>query len=396
MRLQSPQFAHSPESVLLFLLCGLATLTWTGETSASSVPDARCGTVEPTASEAQAIQLDLEQKSGGSAIQSGVGGIVRVAFHILHNGVDGNLTDAQIEAQMAELNLDFSGGAGGYDTGFRFVLASVDRTLNPDWFDMVQGSNNEKRCKEALAVDPTHTVNIYTARFNALGWSTFPWGVAESDVHQGMVVHYGSFPGGYITNFNMGRTVTHEMGHYFGLFHTFFTGCQEPNDYVTDTPAEAAQTTGCPVDGTDTCPLPGVDPIHNFLDYSYDACYAEFTPGQDDRMDDMITTYKPHFITSALGVSELPSQRIAMLRPVFPNPSGRRVTLSFALRRESRVTLRVLDLTGRVVARLVDGVLPAGNHERVFEAGSSSSGIYFVDLMAAGERASRRVVVTHE
>lgn len=395
MRLQVLQSAHSPDSVFIVLLCCLATMTWTGEASPSSNFDARaCGTVEPSATEAQIIQQELEEKTGGPGTQSGVGGIVRVAVHVLHNGVEGNVTDAQIEAQIRELNLDFSGAAGGYDTGYRFVLVSVDRTLNPEWFDMVQGSNQEKRCKETLAIDPVHTVNIYTARFNALGWSTFPWGVTEDNVYQGMVVHYGSLPGGHITNFNMGRTVTHEMGHYFGLFHTFFTGCQEPNDFVADTPAQAAQTSGCPAEGTDTCPLPGVDPIHNFLDYSYDACYAEFTPGQDARMDGMINTYKPNLITSPLAVSEASSHGIAALRPVIPNPSGPRVQLSFALRQEARVILRVVDLSGRIVAKLVDGVLPAGDHMRVFEAGPAASGIYFADLTAAGERVSRRVVVT--
>jgi len=387
-------FAHSPESVVFVLSC-LAVLTWTGGSFGSESPTERaCATVEPTAAEAQAIQLELERDAGGSATQSGYGGVVRVAFHILHNGVDGNVTDAQIEAQMEELNADFSGAAGGYDTGYRFVLASIDRTLNPEWFDLVQGSKTEKNVKEALAVDPVHTINIYTARFNALGWSTFPWSIPEDEVHQGIVVHYGSLPGGYIENFNMGRTVTHEVGHYFGLMHTFFGGCQEPNDFVTDTPAQTAQTTGCPPDGTDTCSLPGVDPIHNFLDYSYDLCYAEFTLGQDDRMDGMISNWKPNLITSALGVGNPALRKIATLRPVFPNPAVGRATVSFSLRQESRVSLRVVDLTGRVVAHLVEGVLPAGQHTRVFAPGVGGSGVYFAELSAAGERVSRRVVMT--
>jgi hypothetical protein len=354
-------FAHSPESVVFVLSC-LAVLTWTGGSFGSESPSERaCATVEPTAAEAQAIQLELERDAGGSATQSGYGGVVRVAFHILHNGVDGNVTDAQIEAQMGELNADFSGAAGGYDTGYRFVLASIDRTLNPEWFDLVQGSKTEKNVKEALAVDPVHTINIYTARFNALGWSTFPWSIPEDEVHQGIVVHYGSLPGGYIENFNMGRTVTHEVGHYFGLMHTFFGGCQEPNDFVTDTPALTAQTTGCP---------PG---RHRYVQSARRRSHPQFPrlllrpllrgvhagSGRPDGRHDLQLEAEPHHFRA--GVGNPPLRKIATLRPVFPNPAVGRATVSFSLRQESRVSLRVVDLTGRVVAHLVEGVLPAGS-----------------------------------
>ena len=53
-----------------------------------------------------------------------------------------------------------------------------------------------------------------------------------------------------------------------------------------DTPAERSPTSGCP-DGKDTClDEPGLDPIHNYMDYSFDSCYSEFTPGQTARMQD--------------------------------------------------------------------------------------------------------------
>src|SRR5262245_1819851 len=392
MRSRPLFFAHSPVfAVTVFAF--LATPAVAEENHAVRQMSGRsCITAEPNAGEAAFIQHQLELASQNQT-QSQVRGLIQVAFHVIHDGVEGNVTDAQIQAQIAELNLDFSGADGAYDTGYRFVLTSVDRTLNPDWFNMAMGSNQEKRAKEALNVDPLHHLNVYTIKMESLGWSTFPWGVAEDDPHQGIVIDYGSLPGGNIVNFNLGRTATHEVGHYLGLFHTFFTGCTVPNDYVDDTTAQAAQTTGCPPDGLDTCALPGVDPIHNYLDYSYDACYAEFTPGQDARMDQMVTTYRPNLLITPLAVDAGARPVVSLLRPAAPNPASGRVRLVFDLPREERVRLRIHDLAGRVVATLVDGVLPAGAHTRFFEPGSGS-GVYFADLDADGRRASQRLVLT--
>ena len=89
----------------------------------------------------------------------------------------------------------------------------------------------------------------------------------------------------YAGKYDLGKTATHETGHWLGLYHVFQGGCNNWGDYVDDTPPQLTATRGCP-EGQDSCSEPGLDSIHNYMDYSYDSCYDEFTPDQAARMQD--------------------------------------------------------------------------------------------------------------
>jgi Pregnancy-associated plasma protein-A len=214
---------------------------------------------------------------------------IPVWFHVVAAGRSprqGWVSDTQVTDQIRVLNETFAGQRGGADTGFRFTLAGTTRTINAGWFAQ-ETFQQEIEMKSALKRGDATTLNIYsTSGGGALGWAYLPKIVIYDNfqVLDGVVVHFGSLPGGSVANFNLGFTATHEAGHWLGLVHTFDGGCQGHGDYVEDTPAMSIPTSGCPL-GKDTCPEQGLDPIHNYMDYSHDACYTEFTAVQSGRMD---------------------------------------------------------------------------------------------------------------
>ena len=208
---------------------------------------------------------------------------VPVEVHVITAGTLGRLSRAVVDSQLATMNNAYDGDTGGADTGVSFRLARLDYTDNPLWFDHPQ--QYEKALKTQLRHGGPGTLNLYTAAVgtDVLGFSTFPQWYRKHPVLDGVVVDYRSVPGGEYVDFNKGYTAVHETGHWLGLFHTFENGCDAPGDSVADTPYEATPTDGCPW-YKDTCWAAGDDPVHNFMDYGYDTCMTEFTPGQGRRI----------------------------------------------------------------------------------------------------------------
>ena len=247
----------------------------------------RCSTPESTDAEKARVRAEVEAWLDSHFLLK-TATVIPVAFHVVHNSSEGDVTTTQINDQIDVLNTAFAG------TAFSFYLASTDYTNSNNWFTRCGQTGWEKKMKKALAIDPAHTLNLYTCKpgQGAFGWSYMPWSYSEDSYWHGPVVHFQTLPGGTYAPFNLGDTATHEVGHFLGLWHTFEGGCNNNNEGVDDTPPEASAASGCPV-GRDTCAGDGPDPIHNFMDYTDDACIYEFTPGQDTRMQTMTATYRP-------------------------------------------------------------------------------------------------------
>jgi hypothetical protein len=242
----------------------------------------------PPVNKKQAKQAEAEAALTRELLGPGGPRTIPVVFHVLRSRNEGNVPIEQIEAQIDVLNGALSGA------GYSFVLAGVNRVNNRKWFTGCYSVQTEAQMKNALAVDPATTLNIYTCKPSSgiLGYAYLPWSLPENDPLHGVVLLYSSLPGGTAAPYNQGDTATHEVGHYLGLYHTFQNGCAAPGDSVSDTAPEASAAYGCPV-GRDTCAGGGPDPIFNFMDYSDDACMDHFTLEQGTRMQNLVMTYKP-------------------------------------------------------------------------------------------------------
>jgi len=277
-----------------FSVAAAAVLSATGALARPS-PENRfgCGAAEPSAeliAAAKSMAVAEAQMAAEGSMSSLAAIEVDLYFHVVSAGTavsQGNVPDSQLAQQLIVLNNAFA------PHGIHFNLRGTDRTINASW--AIDG--DEIAMKRALRKGGYSALNLYfqQAVGGNLGYCTLPTTVRSGStafIRDGCSILYSTTPGGSTPRYNLGQTSTHEVGHWFGLFHTFQGGCTGAGDSIADTPAQATASDGCPV-GRDSCPnAAGLDPIHNYMDYSDDSCYTEFTKGQEARMVSMWNTYR--------------------------------------------------------------------------------------------------------
>ncbi|HBS19553.1 MAG TPA: hypothetical protein DEA66_01795 [Flavobacteriales bacterium] len=246
-------------------------------------------------------EMHVRQVQANPAQHSQLVVTIPVVFHILYNTAAENISEAQVMSQMDILNEDFrrlnadqdNEWSQAADTQIEFCLASQDPNGNPtDGILRVPtnltsfGTNDAMKFTSQGGSDAwpaSDYMNFWVCDLGSslLGYAQFPGGPASTD---GIVCNYTATgnTGTASAPFDLGRTATHEVGHYLNLRHIWGDGGCGASDFVDDTPDSDGPNYGCAL-GSVACGT--TDMVQNYMDYSDDACMNLFTQGQSDRMN---------------------------------------------------------------------------------------------------------------
>ncbi len=309
-------------------LAGCAMFSASLNAFAQSAPTTRsCSTMELLAQQLKDDPTLLQRRNAieaqtqksiqrGSNLRTGVI-TIPVVVHVVYNTATQNISDAQIQSQIDVLNKDFrklnpdvskvpsvwTGLAA--DAQIEFCLAKRDPSGNPttgitrtqttktsfaDTGDPIK--YNSQGGKDAW--DRNQYMNLWVGNLTGglLGYAQFPGGPAATD---GVVCTYTGFGtmGSAAAPFNLGRTATHEVGHWLNLYHIWGddgTSCTG-SDQCADTPNQGGSNGGCPSFPKISCSnTPNGDMWMNYMDYTDDRCMYMFTTGQKARMDAVLVS----------------------------------------------------------------------------------------------------------
>lgn len=242
---------------------------------------------------------------------------IPVVVHVIWNTAAQNISENMITSQIRVLNEDFRKMFGtpghnthpaGADTRFEFRLANRDPNGNPhSGINRVQTAvtswnyQTQDAQLKALSYWPSQNyLNLWVANLSGgvLGYAQFPGGNPLTD---GVVILWSAF--GYnspAAPYNLGRTTTHEVGHWLNLRHTWgdVNNCNG-TDFCDDTPPCSGQY----FSGVPSCPAPvqcfGLTRmIENYMDYSDDGCMNVYTNDQTTRMKAAYTNFRPQLFVS--------------------------------------------------------------------------------------------------
>lgn len=380
--------------------------------------------------------------------------VVPVVFHIIltqsqFNQLGGTKgIEQRIDSQMLVLNRDFNAANedrvaipadfqplfGNADIRFGLAHTAPDGSATPGYEVIITNKNGFNVEYEygsgfgfsgakyvanggANAWDPESYLNFWIinpleagAATNILGLAVPPWLATDdygiSTLERGIVLHYGALgkrtliSDFYVMGSDMGRTLTHEVGHYFNLLHIWGEEdgkCPQnggDDDGIADTPPQAYASSGCPVfPKTDGCSRnpPGIM-FMNYMDYSNDSCLLMFTHGQVERMRGSLgpggATYG---FTQQPWLLEYPVIAAVLNEfKVYPNPADDRLNIVFRRQPQGLQGIYITDMLGRMVAtREFDYQSSFFS----FDVGSIYSGIYFVVLQFNDTKEVRKVMV---
>lgn len=189
--------------------------------------------------------------------------------------------------------------------------------------------------------------------------------------------------------YDLGRTLTHELGHYFNLDHTFAgcdgTNCATSGDRVCDTPALDTENYDCPAAG-DVMGCTDYALTMNYMDYVNDACMYMFTAGQATRMTAWYNTIAAQFKTNVLANEEFLQSQFTL----YPNPNKGTFTIEFK-ELENSFSVEVFDVTGKTIYD--NNFEQASNLTQVITLDNPTSGVYFVNIKSDKGLITKKLII---
>ena len=257
--------------------------------------------------------------------QKAVNGIITipVVVHVVYRTAAENISTAQINSQIAILNEDFrrlnsdatTQWPQAADAEIEFCLATVDPNGNSttgitrtQTSVVAHGTDDSVKFDSQGGKDAwpaSDYLNIWVCNIGGgiLGYAQFPGGPANTDGVVNGHQYFGN-TGTATAPFNLGRTMTHEVGHYLNLRHIWGDGNCNVDDFVSDTPTSDAPNYGC---ASSHVSCSSLDMVQNYMDYSDDACMNLYTQGQKTRMRALFDTGGPRASLLTSGACGAPT-----------------------------------------------------------------------------------------
>lgn len=351
---------------------------------------------------------------------------IPIVFHIIHNNGDENISDEIVFSQIDALNETFGGiisGANSEDAEIRFCLPTltpeglttngINRVVSTET-DMT--TEEEMRVKNLIRWDTRKYLNVWVVKsidYNpstnqrVLGYAYLPNG-AVGEEFDGIVIDASAV--GRPSNITidtkfLGHTLTHEVGHYLNLFHTWGqnSGTCRDDDGVGDTPPCEGEFYSKYNVLTRNCNVPfqcnSFRMIENYMDYSEDRCSNTFTNGQVIRMRDALESLRPELIdplniinTGCFEeyVDENNGRQPNKIR-IYPNPTNGIINIFPELNTDLFSTVSVYNVIGEIVYHFNQTLSKKSLTE--FNINHLHKGIYIITIHNESFKHQERIVL---